>query len=193
MIRYHPVSLQEWHICSQHPKTCPWQEGKKCYKVFQGFAYIPSMCGDICPLGIRKKCHVSSLTVACMQLLSKGNFSFPIKVWPHLNRHPHANHGPFAFQNLRLYPVFFDIIICRQHYCPTSWNFKDWCFQRNALLDCKHSDGAIKPTVHTNTQCERIISMVYTATNPVLSLPLQSIWAPMWLSCGGVGKFFRNV
>lgn len=143
-----------------------------------------------------KKCHVSSLTVVCMQPLSKGNFSFAIKglaSFSPKSYHCFVNHGPFAFQNLPLYPLFFDIIICRQHNCRTCWNFKDWCFQRNVLLDCKHSDGAIKPTVHTNTQCERIISTVYTATNPVLSLPLQSIWAPMWPSCGEVGKFFQNV
>lgn len=168
-------------------------------KMLQGFSRIclhsHYVWGHL-PAGYQKKCHVSSLIVACMQLLSKANFSFPIKVWPHLvQSHPtalqtkdylHSKTCPYTL-------FFFDIIICCQHNCRTCWNFKDWCLQRNVLLDCKHSDGAIKPTVHTNTQCERIISTVYTATNPVLSLPLQSIWAPMWLSCGEVGKFFRNV
>lgn len=34
------------------------------------------------------------------------------------------------------------------------WNFKAWHSQRNVQLNCKHSDGAIKPRVHTNTVWE---------------------------------------
>lgn len=148
------------------------------------------------PAGYQEKMPCVLPNCGMYAALIKRSFFFPNKglaSFSPKSYHCVANHGPFAFQNLPLYPVFFDIIICRQYNCRTCWNFKDWCFQRNVLLDCKHSDGAIKPTVHTNTQCERIISMVYTATNAVLSLPLQSIWAPMWLSCGEVGKFFRNV
>lgn len=48
-------------------------------------------------------------------------------------------------------PFVFAKIICCQHNWWMCWNFKAWHSQRNVQLNCKHSDGAIKPRVHTNT------------------------------------------